>query len=73
MFAFIKHLLFGTVSPSESALATYTGLSEEQPLDRLFAKLERELNRLVEEATHGVVKTLTFAADGRNALSANRR
>jgi hypothetical protein len=73
MFAFIKHLLFGTVSPSESALAIYTGLSEEQPLDRLFAKLERELNRLVEEATHGVVKTLTFAGDGRNALSVNQR
>jgi hypothetical protein len=71
MFAFIKHLLFRTVSPSESAPATHTGLSAEEPLDRLFAKLERESNRLVEEATH--VKTLRFAAAGRNALSANRR
>jgi hypothetical protein len=73
MFAFIKRLLSRPDGLSQSAFATHTDLSADEPLDRLFADLERESNRLVEEAIRGAVKTLRFAADEGNALPADRR
>ena len=49
MFAWIKRLLFRITSRSASAPARQSDLSAEERLDRLFAELERQSDRLVEE------------------------
>jgi len=50
MFAWIKRVLFWITGRSANAPGTQSDLGAEQRLDRLFAELERQSNRLVEEA-----------------------